>query len=248
MAKATVGIVIGCLLLSLQAVARDAIIAVTASFRPAFEQLQPVFEQRTGFRLTQVSASSGKLFAQILQSAPYDAFLAADMRYPSRLIANGKAHGRAPVIYAKGQLMLIGKHKGITLTPDSLMALNRIVIPNPEHAPFGRAALQTLRQLLPEEALKRRLAYAQNVAQAFQFVALGSAEAGFVSLPFFNLKVANVSHQDKDLLTQIIVPADFHEPVVQGAVLLSDNPAARAFLDFLLSAEGRAMLDQQGFL
>ena len=178
--------------------------------------------------------SSGLLYAQIVQGRPFDLFLSADAARPQALLDDDRA--KAPVTYATGRLVLF-VNQG-TPGPAWFSGDRRVALANPQTAPYGRAAMETLARL---EATPKRVT-ALNVAQAFHFAASGAADGAFAAL-------AQVVAQNTPAERYWIVPEDLYAPIEQVAVVL-DGPneaAAQAFLDYLGSADARLIIRQAGY-
>jgi molybdate transport system substrate-binding protein len=198
-----------------------------------------------------VYGSSGTFFAQISQGAPFDVFMSADAAYPRELERAGLAPTGGTRVYAIGQIVvwvpsaspLDVARRGLEVLTDP--SVRKVAIANPEHAPYGRAAVAALRAAGVLEAVEQRLVLGENVSQAAQFVESGGADAGVIAL---SLALAPTM---RDRGRFAIVPIDSYPRLEQGAVVLSataDPAAAGAFLDFVLGPDGRAVLDRYGFL
>jgi molybdate transport system substrate-binding protein len=187
------------------------------------------------------------LTTQIVNRPPFDLFLSADLSYPKRLIDAGLADSSSPITYARGTLVLWTR-KDSPLPPPSLdllrnPALKRLAIANPDRAPYGRAAVAALTSLKLYDALKPRLATAENIAQAAQFVDSGNAEAGLISL------TSALTPRMASSGAYFVIPRDLYPPIEQGAVIVSattQRPAAHKFLDFLLSPPIQSQLAKAG--
>ena len=161
-------------------------IAAAADLEPVLPPILEQFHQATGIRAEATYQASAMLTTQIINGAPFDIFLSADLSYPQKLIAAGLGDSSTPITYAKGTLVLWTR-KDSPLGPPSLdlfrnPALKRLAIANPERAPYGRAAVAALTSLKLYDSLKPRLATAENISQAAQFVDSGNADAGLISL------------------------------------------------------------------
>ena len=209
-----------------------------------FRETAPGVEVRTSF------GSSGSFFVQISNGAPMDLFLSADASYPRKLVADGAAVPGSEFAYGIGRIVLwVPRGSPIDLERLGMRALldpsvRRIAIANPDHAPYGLAAVQAMRASGVHDRLGARLVLGQNVAQAAQFVQSGSAQIGVLAI-----SLARSPPMTGDGRFWI-VPDDAHEPLVQTGVLLkaSRNPAAaRAFAAFLRGPEGRDILRRYGF-
>ncbi len=228
----------------LTAAAEDALIAVATNFAGTAHVLEEQFESESLHRISLVTGSSGKLYAQILNGAPFAAFLSADQLRPARLVQDGFAVAGTGFTYARGKLALWGAFDG-PLGPKALQGdqVRHVAIANPDLAPYGFAALQAIERLGMEQALSDRLVIGQNAGQAFSMVASGNAQIGFVAVS--NL-LENGGAEDGNWWP---VPQEFHSPIFQDAVLLTeDAPAAKAFLQFLQTDTARAIMDARGYL
>jgi molybdate transport system substrate-binding protein len=227
------------------AAADSVLVAVATNFAPVIESLGPAFERDTGHTLRRASGATGQLYAQILNGAPYDVLLAADAERPSRLAADGLGIAASQFTYAEGRLVLYGPRAPALMT-QGLAALadptlRRIAIANPALAPYGLAARQTLEHLGVWESLQSRLVRGENIGQAYTIVATGNAELGLVALS----QVLAAPHDQV-----VTIPSSHHAPIRQDAILLTraaDNTAARAFLEFLASPAGRAIVERAGY-
>lgn len=218
-------------------------VAVAANFAAAAGELGPRFEQAAGHRARFSFGSTGRLYAQITQGAPYEVFLAADRVHPQRAVAAGYAVPDTTFTYATGRLVLFSADRALVTGRGTLTGTDytRLAIPNPRLAPYGSAAVAALRALGVYDQVQPRLVFGNNVAQAYQFVISGNAELGLVALA----QVATHAGGSRWL-----VPAELHPALEQDAVLLqpgAGNPAARAFLDFLRTPAARAVIARYGY-
>ncbi|MFP5483304.1 MAG: molybdate ABC transporter substrate-binding protein [Gammaproteobacteria bacterium] len=239
------------LLISLGAAhAGSATVAAAATLRYALDEISPQFTQATGHSLKVAYGSSGNFYSQIKQGAPFDVFLSADMVFPQKLVDEKLAASPA-LRYAEGRLVLLLPHKS-RLKPDGTLAdlaaalkdgrLSKLAMANPTVAPYGMRAQEALMHVDLWVEAKPRLVIGENVGQATQFVASGAAQAGLVAL---SLALA----PELAARTQYaLVPREWHQPLVQGMVLIRPgNPAAKAFADFMSSAPARAILKRYGY-
>jgi len=233
-------------LLSSQLPAAEVSIAVAANFTDATRALVPLFERTTGHKASISYGSTGKLFSQIENGAPYDVFLAADALRVAKAEEQGLAVPGSCFVYARGTLVLWSTnkptpaHPGIWLSPDES---GHIAIANPKTAPYGLAARQVLEHLGVWQDVQPRLVYGDSISQTFQFVASGNAEFGFVA-------ASQIKAWPENPGTSWVVPADYHEPIEQSATLLrkgETNPAALAFLVFLKSEAAREVITSYGY-
>lgn len=217
----------------LQTAAADEVsVAVAANFTDAMRDIAAEFETATGHKAVVSYASTGKLYAQIENGAPFEVFLAADALRPEKAIAEGHAVPGTQFTYAKGRLALWSPEAGLFSDGAAYLKANdfaHIAIANPRTAPYGVAAEQVLAKLGVLETVAPKLVRGDTITQAFQFVASTNAQAGFVALS----QVRSLSGATGSTWE---VPKGDYDAIVQDAVLLKkgeDNPAAQAFLEFL---------------
>ncbi len=231
-----------------EARAGEALVAVATNFAEVMPPLVEEFERRSGHDLRYTTGSTGQLYAQIVQRAPFDALLAADTERPARLVAEDRAVAASRFTYARGRLVLWSRDAN-RIDADGAGTLRdapprKLAMANPRLAPYGAAARETLEHLDLWDEFEPRIAMAQNVGQAYAMVHMGAAEMGFVAQSALLAKDGDApgSHWP--------VPAALHDPIRQDAVLLtrsSDNAAARAFLDFLAGPHGRRIIADHGY-
>ncbi len=221
--------------------------AVAANALGAVRAIADRFESTTGHRVLVSPGSSGKLYAQIREGAPFDVFLSADAERPAQLEREERAVVGSRFVYARGRLVLWSATPGLVEAGGGVLRTDRfrrLAIANPKTAPYGAAAAAVLDALGVRAGVADRLVQGEDITQTFQFVATGNAEIGFVSLSQV------VRHAGGDAGSRWLVPAEMHPPLVQEAVLLPrgrDRAAARAFLDFVRGAEARAILRSHGY-
>ena len=234
------------LTLTLPAHAGEARIAVASNFNAAIHALKPKFEAATDHTLTVSTGSTGKLYAQIRNGAPFDVFLAADKRRPRKLDEAGHVADGGRFTYAQGRIALWSPEPERVEGPETLAEADfrHLAIANPETAPYGLAARQTLKSLGQWRALQGRTVRGENIGQAHQFVAGGTAELGFVALS----QISGPNEPEQG--SRWVVPERHHEPIRQQAALLAgagDKPAARAFVDFLHGAKAAEVIRSFGY-
>lgn len=235
-------------LFPLQSAAETALVAVAANFAEAAEALATPFRQTTGHDLQLTTGSTGKLYAQITQGAPFDVMLSADAATPARLIEDGSAVAGTSFTYAIGKLTLWSADPD-RIGPDGRAALDDpalrfVALANPDLAPYGVAAREALQALGLWDALQSRLVMGQNIGQTHSMVATGAAEVGFVALSAVLSPRATTQGSRWD------VPQEMFTPIRQDAVLLThgaENDAARAFLDFLRSPQAATVIETFGY-
>ena len=220
------------------------VIATAANMQFAMKELAARFTEQSGIDCDLVISSSGKLTAQIREGAPFDVFVAANMKYPQEVFASGLAAG-APRVYAHGQLVLWSTAAGIT--PDlSLLtssAIRHIAVANPKTAPYGEAALQVLDQAELLEKVRHKLVYGESIAQTNQFITTGAAEVGFTA------KSVVLSLELKNMGAWAGLDETLYSPIAQGAIVLdrARQDEAGKFLEFLFSAEAAQVLESLGY-
>lgn len=232
-----------CAAFATDAGAEEVRIAVAANFTEAAKEIATLFERKSGHRPLFSFGSTGQLYAQIAQGAPFDVFLAADQARPEKATAEGLAVPGSRFTYARGRLVLYSREAGRVEGQRSLLGggFDKLAIANPETAPYGAAAIEAMKALGSYDKLAPKLVRGNNIAQTFQFVATGNAELGFVALSQLAVDRGG---------SRWLVPAGLHAPIAQDAVLLErgkDNEAARAFLAYLKSEPARAVLARHGY-
>lgn len=235
------------LLVADPAAAEQATVAVAANFGDAIEKLRQRFEATEPHELVLVRGSTGQLYAQIVNGAPFDVLLAADTDRPRRLIEAGHAVADSRFTYARGRLVLWSARPEIfdefTLQILAGRQFRRLAVANPALAPYGAAARQALQNLGYWQDLEGRIAYGQNVAQAFAMAATGGAELGLVALS------QAVAFEGR--AAYLPIDPSLHDPIQQDAVLLvhgANNAAAIALLGFLRSAHAGRLIRESGYL
>jgi len=223
--------------------AGEAKIAVAANFTDAAKEIGALFAKATGHKAIFSFGSTGQLYTQIAQDAPFEVFLAADQNRPKMAEETGLAVPGSLFTYATGKIVLFSKDatlvKGEATLKDGRFA--KIAIANPVTAPYGAAAVEVMQALGVYGALSPKIVQGNNIAQTYQFVETGNAAVGFVSL-------SQVIRQGGG--SRWIVPDGLYKTIAQDAVLLKrgvDNEAARAFLNFLKGPQARAVKQTYGY-
>lgn len=222
-------------------------IAAAADLQPVLPSLIHNFEKSSGAKVEVSYASSATLATQILNVAPYDLFLAANLEFPQKVVAANLAAESAPITYAQGSLVLWARHgllhHGLTMQSLTSPVVHRIAIANPIHAPYGAAAMAALQSLGLESTLRPKLVFAENIAQAAQFGQSGNADCALISK---TLAITKTMQQTGKF---VAVPVTAYPPILQGAVVLrnaSDKQMALGFLHYLQSPAGRKLLATGG--
>jgi molybdate transport system substrate-binding protein len=212
---------------------------------PAFKQIVPAFEEKTGIDVTLVLGSTGMLAQQIRNGAPADVFFAANESFIKALTAENLTLRQTNAVYARGRIAMVTlRSGGVRVNELADLAdtrVRRIALANPQHAPYGMAAKQALEATGLWKTLEPKLVFGENVQQAVQFVRSGSAEAGIVAR-----SVADTS----DLYWKL-VDDRLHAPLDQMATVLAraKQPAASiSFIEFVIGTQGRVAMRRFGFL
>lgn len=224
-------------------------VAAAADLKFALDEaIARLARRQPALRVEPTYGSSGSMHAQLRQQAPYDVYLSADVDYPRDLVSRGVGSARDLFTYAAGRLVIwVPAGSTLPVERDGLRALDRagrIAIANPRHAPYGRAAEAALRRAGIWDRVSRRLVLGENVAQAAQFVQSGAADAAIIAKSLVAAPALRGSGRVWD------VPGSMHPPLVQGGLILpwaASRGAAEQLRDFLLSNEGRALLQAHGF-
>ncbi len=224
-------------------------VAAAADLKFAMGELSEKFEKQTGTKVNVTYGSSGNFYSQMQNGAPFDLFFSADIEYPRKLEAAGLADPGTLYEYAVGRIVIwMPAGCKVDLAKQGWNALldasvEKIAIANPEHAPYGRAAVAALQKAGIYESVKTKLVYGENISQAAQFVQSGNAQAGIVAM---SLAVSPAMREGKHW----DIPANLHPPIEQGAIILKgakNKHAANAFLEFVKSVAGRSILAKYGF-
>lgn len=228
------------LLLAGPALAGETQVAVAANFTEPATEIASLFAEKTGHTAVLAFGATGQFYTQITQGAPFEVFLAADNIRPKKAVEEGFGVPGSVFTYAEGQLVLWSP-KGEASAAALKGEFQHLAIANPETAPYGLAAVQTLKALGLYDQLQPKIVQGSNISQALQFVETGNAEMGFVALS----QVVNRGGG------QWVVPvAGHHDPILQDAVLLktgAENEAAKAFLAFLRGPEAAKVIRDFGY-
>jgi len=218
-------------------------VAVAANFTEPAKEIAALFKQKTGHEAVLIFGASGAFFTQITHSAPFEVFLSADSDRPKAAIDGGFAVADSLFTYAIGKLVLWSRVIDVTDGEAALKAGNfqKLSIANPVAAPYGTAAVETMKALGVYDALTPKIVQGNSIAQAFQFIDTRNAELGFVALSQLHRVTEG---------TRWEVPPNLYSPIRQDAVLLktgADSEASKAFLAFLKGSEARAIIEQFGY-
>jgi molybdate transport system substrate-binding protein len=244
-------------------------VAVATNFVTTLKALREDFASLDNGKILISAGSTGKLFAQIRQGAPYDIFLAADQLRPQLLEQHGLTVTDSRFTYANGALVLwrpnkvtpkaISNTKPRTTNEDEkpatqteqsaqirqwLASASSIALANPRLAPYGFAAQQVLHNLQITQSMSQRQVMGENIGQTFSLVATGNATLGFVA-------AAQMLEQNQPRNTYLNIPSELHSPILQDAVLLkygANNQAAVNFLRYLTTAKAKKIIQAAGFV
>ena len=236
--------------LPIRAVAGELTVAAAADLSLALQPIAAKFQRETGNSVRLSFGSSGDFFNQIQNGAPYDVFLSADLGYPEKVIKLGFADSGSLRTYAVGRLVLwVPRGSQLDIDHEGMKALldpsvHKIAIANPQHAPYGRAAVAALQHFQLYEKVAKRLVLGENVGQAAQFAESGNAQVGIIALAHA------LAPSVRPLGRYALVPTDSYPPLRQGAVIISrskNKTLAGEFLKYLAGPESEAIFRQFGF-
>lgn len=225
----------------------ELLVAGASDLRPAFEEIGKLFTAQTGTKVTFSFGSSGQLAQQISNGAPFDVFASADKSYIDQVLEEGIGDAATKATYAFGRLALwvpSRSQKRIFNVLDlSDPTIKRIAIANPEHAPYGSAAVQVLKSAKIYELVSDKLVYGENVSDTYRLATSGNADAALISL---SLVIANSNGGQ-----YVVVPVDAHAPLEQALIVTAKKPrsnSAKGFVSMVSSPAGRTVMRKFGFL
>ena len=228
-------------------------VAVASNFTQPMRQLIAEFEDSVvgldksqEHRINLISGSSGKLFAQIVNGAPYDLFFSADQEKVERLIRLDLAKLDSRLTYANGRLVMWTKNAKTKITEKnlSLERFKKIALANAKLAPYGKAAESVLHKLNLEASVREKLVYGENINQTFQFVNSENAQAGFVALA----QIVKLPEAEQG--SYWLVPEHYHQPIAQDAIILrraQSKAKAEKFLQFIQSQNAQKIIKAYGY-
>jgi molybdate transport system substrate-binding protein len=221
-------------------------IAAAANMQYALGPIIENFTEKTGIPCELIIGSSGKHTAQIMEGAPFDVFVSADMKYPMDLYKKGLATAQ-PEIYAYGKLVLWTMIEGLQVSVENLndSSIDHIALANPKTAPYGQAALEVLEEHGLLDILEHKLVFGESVAQTNQFIYSKSAEIGFTALSVV------LTPEMKGKGKWVLIEDSEYTPIAQGVVLINhpnrNNSKASEFYKFLFSDDARIILKEFGY-
>ncbi|BAU56386.1 molybdenum ABC transporter [Halorhodospira halochloris] len=224
-------------------------VASAANFLSTIKELAAQYEDQTGQQIRISSGSSGALYAQISNGAPFDLFFSADVKRAEALVDDGMAYADSRFTYALGIPILWSDREDWLEDPQETLRAGDfrfITIAEPRNAPYGAAAKQILSDLDLWQRFTQegRIIRAQNLTQAYSHVASGAADLGFLALSQLKDKEGEIPGSFWR------PPAELFSPIEQQAVILKraeDHNAAREFTDWLRGDEARDMIEQAGY-
>jgi molybdate transport system substrate-binding protein len=232
------------------AAAQPLTVAAASDIQPVLPAIAAQFERETGQKVTLTFGSSGNFFAQIQNGAPFDVFMSADIDYPKQLERAGLTEPGSLYRYALGRIVVWTRNDSGVDIRSGLASLadpkvKRVAIANPEHAPYGRAAVAALRRESLYDRVQPKLVLGENISQAVQFAQTGNAEAGVIALSLA------LSAPLTESGTYVLVPESFHPPIEQAAIVVAaskQKPLARRFVELLKTPESVRLFSEYGFV
>ena len=221
-------------------------VAVAANFAAPMQKIAAEFEKETGHKVLTSTGATGKFYAQIQNGAPFEVLLSADDETPAKLVKEGAAISGSQFTYAIGKLVLWSAKPGFVDDAGEVLkkgGFKHVALANPKLAPYGAAAVDTMKALGVYDALQPKFVQGENIAQTHQFVVTGNAELGFVALSQV-LKGGNIDG------SAWIIPGNLYNPIRQDAVLLAkgkDRSAAIALLNFLKGEAAQTVIKSFGY-
>ncbi|MBB3101933.1 molybdate ABC transporter substrate-binding protein [Azomonas macrocytogenes] len=226
--------------------AEDVQVAVAANFTAPLQEIAASFEKDTGNKVIASAGPTGGIYTQIKNGAPFQVFFSADDTTPAKLEKEGDIVPGSRFTYAIGKLVLWSPKEGYVDSKGAVLkknAFEHISIANPKTAPYGLAATQVIDKL-KLNAIKPKIVEGSNITQAYQFVASGNAELGFVAL--------SQVYKDGKLTggSSWIVPQDLYDPILQDAVILNkgkDSKAAKELIEYIKGPKAAAIIKSYGY-
>lgn len=230
--------------------AEEITVAAAADLQFAFQDVAARFQKNTGHTVKMVFGSSGNFFAQIQNGAPFDVYFSADIDYPKRLEAAGLGEPGTLYEYATGKIVLwapanslIDVSKGLKTLLDP--AVTKIAIANPEHAPYGRAAVAAMKTEKIYDQVSSKFVLGENISQTASLIVSGGADVGIVALSLA------VAPSMKIKGTYFEIPADEYPAIDQAAIILKSSQnkeIARQFVAYVKTADIQSVMRSYGFM
>jgi molybdate transport system substrate-binding protein len=217
------------------------LVAAASDLRPAFAELGKLFEAQTGTSVTFTFGASGQLAQQLENGAPYALFASASLDYVDRVLDAGRGDRATRAVYAYGRLAVWSPQRRYSLADLQGSTVKTIAVADPDHAPYGKAAVQTLRSSGLYARVKPKLVFGDNVAATQELAASGNADVAIIARSLAQASAGTFTP----------VPSRLHAPLAQALLVTADGVAgarARAFKKLVLSPEGQSVLRRDGFI
>jgi molybdate transport system substrate-binding protein len=230
----------------LSAQAEEVSVAVAANFTAPMQKIASEFEKDTGHTVAAAFGATGKFYAQIKNGAPFDVLLAADTETPAKLVKEDAAVAASQFSYAVGKLVLWSAKPAIVDSAGDVLkngGFSHLAIASPKLAPYGAAAVETMKAMGVYDSLQGKIVTGESIAQTYQFVHSGNAILGFVAL-------SQVLKDGKIEGSSWVVPGKLYAPIRQDAVILDKGkgkPAAEALLKYLKADKAKAIITSYGY-
>ena len=229
-----------------QAQADEVLVAVAANFTAPMQKIAMEFEKDTGHKVVSSFGATGKFYAQIKNGAPFEVLLAADDETPAKLVKENAAVAGSQFTYAIGKLVLWSAKPAIVDEAGAVLksaSFGHLAIANPKLAPYGAAAVETMKAMGVYDSLQPKIVTGESIAQAHQFISSGNALLGFVAL-------SQVLKDGKIEGSAWVVPPKIYAPIRQDAVVLDKGkgkPAVEALLKYLKGDKAKAVIKSFGY-
>jgi molybdate transport system substrate-binding protein len=241
--------IVAAIALPVAGLAQSLTVAAAADLQAAMPELVDQYQKQSGKTVQVVYGSSGNFYQQIQNGAPYDVFFSANLDYAKKLDAAGMAEPGSLYQYATGKIVLWVPNSSKVDFKEGLRALldpaiKKVSIANPEHAPYGQAAVTAMQKTGVYEQVKNELVLGENISQAASFAVSGAADAGIIAMSLA------LSPNMKDKGRYVEVPAETYPAIEQACVIVkasSKKGEAKGFLDFVKSAPSKEVLKKYGF-
>lgn len=236
----------GLLAAASQAQADEVSVAVAANFTAPMQKIAAEFEKDTGHKVATSFGATGKFYAQIKNGAPFEVLLAADDDTPARLVKENAALAGSQFTYAIGKLVLWSAKPAVVDGAGEVLkhaGFTHLAMANPKLAPYGAAAVETMKAMGVYDNLQPKIVTGDSIAQTYQFISSGNAVLGFVAL-------SQVLKDGKIDGSAWVVPAKLYTPIRQDAVILNKGkgkPAAEALLKYLKGDKAKAVIQSFGY-
>ncbi len=217
-------------------------IGTASNFVPTLEKLSESFTQKTGHKIIVTKGATGVLYAQIIQGAPFDVFLSADVKRAQKLEEDSIAIQNSRFTYAVG-ILALWNPSGQTDTLENTLndkSIKHIAIANPNIAPYGAAAKEALIHMESWQGNQQKLLLSSNISQTFHFTQRGNKTIGFVAL-------SQLLKQNTPKNRYWIIPNNYHAPIKQQAILIKNSPEAYEFMTFLKSKVAQELIIADGY-